>query len=115
MHKSRTQSETNITNSFFFFVFQIAEDTLLRHGNTIQEICSKSKEVEKLLPLLPSTKNKLSHLKESWDAIQQIVSRIGPPLSLVIGVFMLLVPFRHFVFCMTCSLALKPIWYTDRC
>ncbi|XP_075552995.1 dystrophin isoform X4 [Dermacentor variabilis] len=63
---------------------KIAEDTLLRHGNTIQEICSKSKEVEKLLPLLPSTKNKLDHLKESWDAIQQIVSRIGPPLSLVI-------------------------------
>ncbi|KAH7936540.1 hypothetical protein HPB49_000811 [Dermacentor silvarum] len=63
---------------------KVAEDTLLRHGNTIQEICSKSKEVEKLLPLLPSTKNKLNHLKESWDAIRQIVSRIGPPLSLVI-------------------------------
>ncbi|KAL3212840.1 hypothetical protein MRX96_007875 [Rhipicephalus microplus] len=63
---------------------KVAEDTLLRHGNMIQEISSKSKEVEKLLPLLPSTKNKLGHLKESWDAIQQIVSRIGPPLSLVI-------------------------------
>ncbi|XP_077541931.1 dystrophin isoform X3 [Haemaphysalis longicornis] len=63
---------------------KVAEDTLLRHGNCIQEIGAKGSEVEKLLPLLPSSKDKLNHLKESWDAIQQIVSRIGPPLSLVI-------------------------------
>uniref|UniRef100_A0A131XXJ0 Protein detached n=2 Tax=Ixodes ricinus TaxID=34613 RepID=A0A131XXJ0_IXORI len=63
---------------------KVAEDTLLRHGNSIQEIEAKAADIEKTLPLLPSSRNKLNHLKESWEAVQQIVSRIGPPLSLVI-------------------------------
>ncbi|CAN7989457.1 unnamed protein product [Ixodes hexagonus] len=63
---------------------KVAEDTLLRHGNSIQEIEARAADVQKTLPLLPSSRNKLNHLKESWEAVQQIVSRIGPPLSLVI-------------------------------
>ncbi|XP_064473113.1 dystrophin-like isoform X2 [Ornithodoros turicata] len=62
----------------------VNEDVLLKHGAELREIEEKAAEIEKQLPLMPLVRKKVDHLTDSWKAIQQIVSRIGPPLSLVI-------------------------------